>query len=73
VVAKVSEALMIDQVVERLATAFSDLPDEDVEAVVRTTHDRFRDSTVREFVPLLVERRSRAELSSKASLLTWSS
>lgn len=64
---------MIDQVVERLAAAFGDLPVEDVETVVRTTHERFRDSTVREFVPLLVERRSRAELSRKASLLTWSS
>lgn len=71
--AKISEAVMIDQVVERLATAFSDLPVEDVDAVVRTTHDRFRDSTVREFVPLLVERRSRADLASKNSLLTWSS
>ena len=72
-VTKVSEAVMIDQVVERLVTAFSDLPVGDVDAVVRTTHDRFRDSTVREFVPLLVERRSRAELAGKASLLTWSS
>ena len=72
-VAKVSETVMIDQVVERLATAFSDLPVEDVDAVVRTTHDRFRDSTVREFVPLLVERRSRAQLAVKASSLTWSS
>ena len=68
-----SEAVMIDQVVERLAAAFSDLPVDDVESVVRMTHDRFRGSAVREFVPLLVERRSRAELSSKASLLTWSS
>ena len=73
VVAKVSESVVIDQVVERLATAFSDLPVEDVDAAVRMTHDRFRGSTVREFVPLLVERRSRAELSSKVSLLTWSS
>jgi hypothetical protein len=64
---------MIDQVVDSLAVAFSDLPVEDVERVVRTTHDRFRDSTVREFVPLLVERPSRGELSPMASLLTWSS
>jgi len=41
----------------------SDVPVEDVEAVVRTTHHRVPDSTVREFVPLLVERQSRAELS----------
>lgn len=72
-VTQISEAVMIDQVVDRLATAFSDLPVQDVDAVVRSTHHRFRDSTVREFVPLLVERRSRAELAVKASSLTWSS
>jgi hypothetical protein len=70
VLARVNEAVVIDQVVEKLATAFSDLPVEDVDAVVRATHDRFCDSTVREFVPLLVEPRSRAELAVKASSLT---
>ena len=72
-VGQVSETVMIDQVVERLAFSFSDLPGDDVERVVRTTHDRFGDSTVREFVPLLVELRSRGELTRMASSLTWSS
>ncbi|MCI4675994.1 three-helix bundle dimerization domain-containing protein [Candidatus Mycolicibacterium alkanivorans] len=71
--AQISEAMMIDQVLERLSSTFSDIPPQDVTEVVRTAHARFDSSTVREFVPLLVERRARAELSAKSSLLTWSS
>jgi hypothetical protein len=72
-VGQVSEALLIEQVVDRLAVAYSDVPRGDVATTVGNAHDRFQHSTIREFVPLLVERRARAELSRSGSLLVWSS
>jgi len=71
--AQVSEATMIAQVVDRLSTAYADLPPDDVASVVNAAHSRFNDSPVREFVPLLVERRARIELASRlGSVPVWS-
>ncbi|AQT83148.1 hypothetical protein B1R94_27045 [Mycolicibacterium litorale] len=64
---------MIEQVIDRLAAAYPDLSRDEVFHCVHTAYDRFQDSTVREFVPLLVERRARAELSRHAGALVWSS
>ncbi|BBY58189.1 three-helix bundle dimerization domain-containing protein [Mycolicibacterium sarraceniae] len=63
----------MEQVFDRLAATYSDLPRDHVARTVANAHDRFHDSTIREFIPLLVERRARAELSSSGSLLVWSS
>ncbi|BBY64254.1 three-helix bundle dimerization domain-containing protein [Mycolicibacterium helvum] len=65
--------MLIEQLVDRLAAAYSDLPRDDVARVVANAHDHFQHSAIREFIPLLVERRARAELSRSESLLVWSS
>lgn len=72
-VGNVSEVTLIEQVVDRLAATYPELPREDVAQTVADIHNRFQHSTIREFVPLLVERRARAELSRRGSLLVWSS
>lgn len=53
---QVSEQTQVQQVRERLMRAFPDLPPERVTEVVRQAHMDFQRSTVRDFVPLLVER-----------------
>jgi hypothetical protein len=72
-VGNVSEVTLIEQVVDRLAASYSEVPRDDVAQTVANAHHRFQGSTIREFVPLLVERRARAELSRSSSLLVWSS
>lgn len=72
-VAQISETLLIDQVVARLTASYADLPPDHVAGAVRSAHARLEQSPIREFVPLLVERHARAELSRSAGLLTWSS
>src|ERR1700694_5247008 len=62
-VAQISETLLIDQVVQRLTTRYAGLPPDQVAGAVRSAHARFEQSPIREFVPLLVERRARSELS----------
>ena len=71
--AQISETLLIDQVVERLSIRYADLPPEQVAGAVQSAHARFEQCPIREFVPLLVERRARAELSRNAGLLALSS
>ncbi|RPF39206.1 three-helix bundle dimerization domain-containing protein [Streptomyces sp. TLI_185] len=61
---KVREDDAIRGVVERLTSAFSATHSPaDVEAAVAKTHASFMDRPVREFVPVLVERKARALLS----------
>ncbi len=64
---------MIEQVVDRLAATYPDLAHDDVAHAVHRAYEHFSDSRVREFIPLLVERRARADLSRNASQLVWSS
>jgi len=71
--AQISETLLIDQVVARLMTRYADLPPEEVAGAVQSAHARFDQCPIREFVPLLVERRARAELLRNAGLLAVSS
>jgi hypothetical protein len=72
-VAQISETMLIEQVVQRLMTQYADLPPDHVAGAVRSAHARFEQSPIREFVPLLVERSARAELSRNAGLPTVSS
>lgn len=62
--------MLIDQVVERLATSYTDVTPDQVANVVYGAHARFEQCPVREFVPLLVERRAREELSRKPELVS---
>lgn len=47
---------------DRLVERFTQLPPDRVSAAVLTAHTRFQDSSIRDFIPLLVERRVSAEL-----------
>lgn len=65
--------MLIEQVVARLAATYTEIPRDGVAQTVAKAHNRFQGSTVREFVPLLVERRARAELSRGGASLVRSS
>lgn len=56
------ERAQIDAVRRRLAQKYAELPHDYVTAVVQHTYARFDGSTVRDFIPLLVERRASEEL-----------
>ena len=71
-VAQISEAQLIDELVARLTRSYAHLPHDQVCIAVRDALARFEQSPIREFVPLLVERRARAELSRHAELIAWS-
>ena len=57
-----NEWTAIQQVVERLAASYPNVPQETVTTVVHHNHSRFDGRPVRDFVPLFVERGSRREL-----------
>jgi hypothetical protein len=61
-VLETSEATQIAAVQQRLLNKYSHVPAADVSAIVQVALARFDHSSVRDFVPLLVERRAGAEL-----------
>lgn len=60
--AGLGEQAAMKQLEERLTSKYADLPAERVSAAVQNARARFDQSPIRDFVPLLVERRVRAEL-----------
>ena len=62
-----SEAALIDEVQQRLARKFSHLSKDQISTTVAQAHSRFEHSRVRDFVPLLVERRAKADLARAAA------
>jgi hypothetical protein len=56
------ERALIDAVERRLVEKYATLPAGDVAAVVQHAYTQFQKSTVRDFIPLLVERRASEEL-----------
>jgi hypothetical protein len=56
------ERAMITDVQRRLAEKYSALPMDHVAAVVRHAYSQFQSSRVRDFIPLLVQRRADEEL-----------
>lgn len=56
------ERVLIGEVEQRLARKYTDLPHDHIVAVVQHAYLRFRSSRVRDFIPLLVERRAGEEL-----------
>ncbi|WP_156738606.1 three-helix bundle dimerization domain-containing protein [Mycobacterium sp. E2699] len=56
------ERAQIEAVQRRLAQKYAQLPHAHVAAVVEQTYGRFEQCTLRNFVPLLVERRAEEEL-----------
>ena len=62
-VAEISEQLLIAEVERRLTSKYAQMisPDQ-ISTAVQKARARFEHSRIRDFVPLLVERRARAEL-----------
>ncbi|WP_102144827.1 three-helix bundle dimerization domain-containing protein [Mycobacterium hubeiense] len=60
--AKKTEPELIAEVERRLVAKFTAVPPQRVAAAVEDAHARFEDSVIRDFVPLLVERRVASEL-----------
>ena len=58
-----SEAEAINRVTHRLRQQFPELPAETVETSVHQHHQIFDGRPVRDFIPILVERATRTELS----------
>jgi hypothetical protein len=56
------ERAQIDAVQRRLVQKYAELSHDHVAAVVRRVYGRFNQSTVRDYIPLLVERSAREEL-----------
>lgn len=57
-----SETVKIAEVERRLSSTYADVPRDRVVAAVQSAQAEFDTSPIRDFVPLLVERRARAEL-----------
>lgn len=57
-----TEEQVFTEIESRLAAKFADLPPARVTTVISGARDQFADSTIRDFVPLLVERRAEEEL-----------
>ena len=66
------EAAQIDEVIERIAASSPDVTAADVARIVRTMHAGFDDAKLREFIPLLVERKAREVLKHREQSLHWS-
>lgn len=64
-----SEDALIRDVERRMIKKYSELPPAQVSTVVTRAHATFTDSRVRDFVPLLVERRAQRELTHCAEVL----
>ena len=60
---KISESVLIAEVERRLMSKYAHEPSERVSSAVNNAHARFELSRIRDFIPLLVERHARAELS----------
>jgi hypothetical protein len=60
--AEMSEQLLIAEVERRLTDKHPHIPADQVSVVVQAVRSRFEHSPIRDFVPLLVERRAIAEL-----------
>ncbi|MFC0449426.1 three-helix bundle dimerization domain-containing protein [Rhodococcus jostii] len=61
------ETRQVEQVVDRLAADHADLPHQMVEQIVHEAHTEFTAGTVRDFVPLLVERSAKRKIAALTS------
>ena len=57
-----TEEQVFTEIESRLTAKFADLPRARVTTVIAGARDQFAHSTIRDFVPLLVERRAEEEL-----------
>ena len=59
---EVDEHVMVEEVERRLADSYADIPAERINSIVQSAYAQFEHSRIRDFVPLFVERRARADL-----------
>jgi hypothetical protein len=71
--ADLKEQVALTELHTRLTSKYSDVLPDRVSSVIDSAHARFEESRIRDFVPLLVERRARAELGLASSALVISS
>ncbi len=57
-----SEQLLIADVAQRLTSKYADVPPHQISDAIRDAQARFEKSPIRDFVPLLIERRVSAEI-----------
>lgn len=69
--ARTDEAVQIAEVIARISAYYPDISTTDIERVVQTVHTGFDDAKVREFIPLLVERKVRAVLAHRQTSPNW--
>ena len=60
--AEISERLLIAEVERRLTNKYAHIPTDQVSTAIQRVYAQFEQSPIRDFVPLLVERRAGAEL-----------
>ncbi|WP_396923118.1 three-helix bundle dimerization domain-containing protein [Mycolicibacterium sp.] len=60
---EVSEQAALTEIGRRLTLEFPQATPEDVDAAVKLAYSRFASSTIRDFVPLFVEKHARQDLS----------
>jgi hypothetical protein len=65
-VIELSEQAIIDQIVARLTRRYPSVSASTVSTVVHDVHSRYDDRPARDFVPLLVERNAKSELTGSA-------
>ncbi len=65
---QVSEQTLLADIQQRLVDEFPCVATAAVNALIRQEHARFESSQIRDFVPLLVEKRARSELKHKPSI-----
>jgi hypothetical protein len=61
-VIELSEQTVIEQLVVRLTSRYPAISQSTVATVVRDVHSRFEGRPLRDYIPLLVERKARSEL-----------
>ncbi len=59
---EVDEHVMVEEVERRLTDSYADIPADRINSIVQSAYAHFEHSRIRDFVPLFVERRARAEL-----------
>ncbi|GAC68680.1 three-helix bundle dimerization domain-containing protein [Gordonia soli] len=63
------EARQIDEVTERLTTQYANRPADEVKSTVDDAYRHFDGTAVRDFVPLLVERRANLHLGGSSTMV----
>jgi hypothetical protein len=60
-----AERAALEQIADRLVTQFPELPHDDIVRAIQGRYAEFEGSRIRDFVPVLVERSVRSELSER--------